>query len=187
MSDTLLERLGHAATIHQRDAAYGDIRRLKSRKILDLSAGNRAVWFDKKHPDATFIDVRAEVGPTTVADSRALPEIIGQDFSVFIFDPPHANFGANSNMAKSYGHHTCQEIREIVEGTAKEAHRVGTENAVMAFKWNDHDIKLQTVLNLMRPYWEPLVGHVVSVRERKKNQTHWVLLRRMPLPEREES
>ncbi len=67
-------------------------------KILDLSAGRRAVWFDKEHRDATYIDIRPEVKPTLVADARALPPEIGQDFGLIVFDPPHVNFGANSNI-----------------------------------------------------------------------------------------
>ena len=56
-------------------------------KILDISAGNRAVWFDKNHPDAIYLDIRPEVEPTIVADARALPAEIGEDFDLILFDP----------------------------------------------------------------------------------------------------
>ena len=46
-------------------------------KILDLSAGNRAVWFDKNYPGATYVDIRPDVNPSVVADSRALGEAVG--------------------------------------------------------------------------------------------------------------
>ncbi len=42
-------------------------------KILDLTAGNRAIWFDKNNPLTIFIDKRKEVKPTYVRDSRSLP------------------------------------------------------------------------------------------------------------------
>lgn len=39
--------------------------------------------------------------------------------------------------------------------------RVTKQNALMALKWNNHDIKLQRVFDLM-PQWEPLFGHLTK-------------------------
>jgi len=147
-------------------------------KILDLSAGNRAVWFDKNYKDATFIDCRPEVNPTIVADTRKLPASVGNGYSLVVFDPPHVNFGANAEMSKTYGHHTTEDIRDIIQGSAKEAHRVSTPDALMAFKWNDHDQSFNRVLGLMSQWWEPLFGHKTSSRTKHSCQTQWVMLRR---------
>lgn len=149
-------------------------------RIIDLSAGNRAVWFDKNHRDAVYVDVRPEVGPSIVADARALPAAVGLDFNLVVFDPPHVNFGAKSNMSRDYGHYTTSQIRDIISGTAREAHRITAPDALMAFKWNDHDQPLGSVLDLMRPYWEPLFGHGVSPSHRQRSMTAWVMLRRAP-------
>ena len=149
----------------------------KKMKILDLSAGNRAVWFDKHHPDALYIDIRPEVEPDRVLDSRNLPFKKGE-FDLFVFDPPHVNFGKNAEMSKTYGHHTTKEIREIISETAEEAHRIGSLDALMAFKWNDHDQKLEKVMDLMTKWWEPLFGHKVSTRTKHSCSTTWVLLKR---------
>lgn len=146
-------------------------------KILDMSAGNRAVWFDKNYKDCTFVDIRGSVNPTIVADTRNLPFVDAQ-FGLIVFDPPHVNFGANAEMSKTYGHHTTEEIRDIIKGSAREAYRVSTENALMAFKWNDHDKKLDKVLGLMSEWWEPLFGHSTSVRTKHSCQTYWVMLKR---------
>lgn len=146
-------------------------------KILDLSAGNRAVWFQKDHPDAVYVDVRPEVEPTIVADARALPAEVGSDYDLIVFDPPHKN-NAGGNMVRNYGAWTHQEIREIIAGTAKEAHRVSKADALMAFKWNDHSLKLETALRLIAPWWEPLFGHGVSGQQRHQSMTSWVMLRR---------
>lgn len=148
-------------------------------KILDLSAGNRAVWFDKNNPLAVFVDVRPEVEPHIVADTRDLGDKVGYGFGLVVFDPPHVNFGANAELSKTYGHHTTDEIRDIIRGSAKEAHRVTAENALMAFKWNDHDQKLEKVLALMADYWQPLFGHKVSQRTKHSSTTFWVMLRRV--------
>ncbi len=144
-------------------------------KILDLSAGNRAVWFNKKHPLAVFIDKRASVSPDIIADSTDLPFKDGL-FDLVVFDPPHKNTGPTSNMSKVYGHHTTQEILALILKTAPEAHRVTKPNALMALKWNSADIKLQRVLQLM-PQWEPLFGHLT--KDGPRSQTYWVMLRRL--------
>ena len=144
-------------------------------RILDLSAGRRAIWFNKKHPNATYIDRRPEVEPDFVADSRDLPDPVGKDYDLVVFDPPHMNCGPKSNMSRVYGHHTTQQILETIKGTAKEAHRVTKPGALMALKWNDHDISLQRVFDLM-PQWEPLFGHLT--KDGPGSKTYWAMLKR---------
>jgi hypothetical protein len=146
-------------------------------RIIDLSAGNRAAWFDKSCPLATFVDIRPEVEPDIVADSRALPAAIEPGFDLVVFDPPHKNSAASGNMSKNYGHHTAAEITDIIRRTAAEAHRVCRRHGLMAFKWNDHTRKLSSVLQLLAPYWVPLFGHGVSHQQRS-SQTSWVMLLR---------
>lgn len=143
-------------------------------KILDLSAGNRWIWYNKNHPDALYLDCRKEVNPDIVCDTKKLPGNIGSDFNLFCWDPPHLNFGANSNMSKCYGHHTTAEILETIKQTSREAHRVAAKDALLALKWNDHDIRLQRVFDLM-PDWEPLFGNLVS--KNKRSQTYWIMMK----------
>ena len=142
-------------------------------KVLDLSAGRRAIWFNKKHPFAIFLDKRAEVNPDIVCDTRNIPASAGSGFDLVVFDPPHMNCGPNSNMSKVYGYHTTAEILDTIEKTAAEAHRVSKRKALMALKWNNHDISLQRVFNLM-PQWEPLFGHLT--KDGPGSQTYWVML-----------
>lgn len=147
-------------------------------RILDLTAGNRAIWFNKKHPDCVYLDKRPEVKPDMLIDINNLPENINSNnFDLIVFDPPHMNCGPNSNMSKSYGYHTTKEILETVEKASRSAHRISRYGALMAFKWNTHDIKLQRVLDLM-PDWEPLFGHLTKVGSNSRSQTYWVMLRR---------
>lgn len=147
-------------------------------KILDLSAGNRAVWFNKSHPDAIYVDVRHEVAPSIVADARALPAEVGEGFDLILFDPPHKNNAATGKMARNYGHWTAEQIKDIVIGSAKEAHRVARADALMAFKWNDHTRKLSSVLPWISEWWEPLFGHGMAPQQRGRSTTSWVMLRR---------
>ena len=115
-------------------------------RVLDITAGKRAIWFDKEF--ATFVDHRIETKPDVVADSRCLPFQSGT-FDLVVFDPPHVNFGANAEMSKTYGHSTTEEIRDFVREGSKEAYRVLKAEGLMALKWNDHDQKLDKILSLM--------------------------------------
>lgn len=145
-------------------------------KILDLSAGNRAIWYNKNHPLAMYLDKRESVKPTIVCNTNSIPESVGSGYNLICWDPPHMNCGPNSNMSKTYGYHTTKEILETIEKTGLEAHRVSAPNALMAFKWNTHDIKLERVFKLLTK-WEPLFGHLT--KDGSGSQTYWVMLRRL--------
>lgn len=153
-------------------------------KILDLSAGNRAVWYNKNHPLAVYLDKRESVNPTIVCDTRSIPSEVGSGYNLICYDPPHMNCGPNSNMSKVYGYHTTAEILDTIEKTGREAWRVSEQGALMAFKWNDNSIKLARVLKLL-PNWEPLFGHLTKDGPGSASKTYWVMLLRvgtMPLP-----
>ena len=146
-------------------------------RIVDLTAGTRSIWFNKDQPGAIFIDIRKEVEPTFVRDARNTG-LADQYFDVVVFDPPHANFGKNGKMSKNYGHHSAAEIKALITGAAKEAHRISKRNAVMSFKWNDHDLTLNSALKLMADYWTPLFGQKTSVRTMRASTTYWVMLKK---------
>lgn len=149
-------------------------------KILDLTAGNRAIWFNKNHPDALYIDIRPEVMPDLVADAKQLFPLITEtdSFDLVVFDPPHLNFGSKSNMSKSYGHHTTKDILNLIQRAEQQAWLVSKPDGLMALKWNTHSISLERVLALM-PHWEPLFGHGVSVSQRRNKATSWVMLKKI--------
>lgn len=133
-------------------------------KILDLSAGNRAIWYAKDHPMVTFLDKRAEVWPDILCDTNE--GIPGSGYNLFVWDPPHMNCGPNSDMSKRYGHHTTAEILHLLQTTSRNAYKVAAENALMAFKWNNHDISLDRVFKLLNG-WEPLFGLANILRNAK--------------------
>lgn len=146
-------------------------------KILDLTAGRRAIWFDKDNPLCTYLDIREEMNPNVVCDTRSIPAEVGDGYTLIVYDPPHLPFGPNSDMGKRYGNFSTFEILDSIRKSSAEAHRVSAPNALMAFKWNTHDIKLPKVLNLMARHWEPLFGHHTKFGH--KSQTFWVMLRRL--------
>lgn len=144
--------------------------------ILDMSAGNRAIWFNKRNPLCVYIDKRKSVKPDIVMNSMRL-KFPDKTFRLIVFDPPHVNFGKNSRMSKSYGHTTTAGIRKLIAASAREAHRVSKRDALMVFKWNDHDQKLPTILKLMSKYWQPLFGHLT--KDGPGSKTYWCLLRKI--------
>jgi hypothetical protein len=146
-------------------------------KILDMSAGNRAVCREKQYADAVYVDLRPSVKPTVCADTRCLPFNNGV-FDLIVFDPPHVNFGKNAKLSKLYGWHTTAGIRNIIRISSSEAYRVSKQDALMAFKWNDHDQKFDSVLALMDDWWKPLFGHCVAMRTKHASSTQWMMLRR---------
>jgi hypothetical protein len=153
-------------------------------KILDLSAGRRAIWFNKNHPLATYLDKRPELTmlhPSTLTIDTTLPwpqalKAAGP-YDLVVWDPPHMNVGPNSKMAKAYGTHTTKEILDIIHKTAINLESLTTSHTLMALKWNDHDIKLSRVFALM-PQWEPLFGHLTKDGSTSSSQTYWCMLKK---------
>lgn len=148
------------------------VRRLN---ILDATCGNRAMWFDKSCPLATFIDVRPEVKPDIVLDC-APTSFEDKQFDLIVFDPPHVNVGANSQMAISYGHFTTAHIKELVNQAFMEFYRILKDNGVVIFKWNDHDTKLETVIKLADPFFLPLFGQKTASKTKHSSSTYWVTM-----------
>ncbi|MEG0403970.1 MAG: class I SAM-dependent methyltransferase [Anaerorhabdus sp.] len=145
-------------------------------KILDVCCGSKMFYFDKDNENIVFMDIREledklcdgrklEIKPDIIGDFRKIPF---QDnmFKLVIFDPPHLlKAGNESWVAKKYGklQSTWQEDLKL---GFKECFRVLEEYGVLIFKWNEEQIKLQEILNLIET--KPLVGN-------KRSKTHWLV------------
>jgi len=145
-------------------------------KILDLSAGSRSIWFNRLHPSTVYVDIRPEMIPSVIADTQQLP-FKENFFDLVVFDPPHVTCGPRSVMAKYYSSMEAEDIKRLIQLTSNEAYRVTTSTALMAFKWNDHDVKLERVIKLMEG-WEPLFGQRVAGRTKHRSGTYWCMLRK---------
>lgn len=146
---------------------------LKIKCILDACCGSRMFWFDKQNPNCLFIDKRneilqakdsskksgfriIEVKPNLVADFINMP-FRDEFFSLVVFDPPHLKtLGKNSWMAKKYGRLSNDWEFMIAKGF-DECMRVLKFNGVLIFKWNEHEIKSNQILDII-PY-RALFGH----------------------------
>lgn len=153
----------------------------KTKKILDACCGSRMFWFDKKNPNAIFIDRRKEIvmakdrdkirsieiNPDMVADFTCLP-FEDETFYMVVFDPPHLKtLGKTSWMAKKYGK-LSEDWREVIRKGFNECMRVLKPNGTLVFKWNESEIKVSEVLSLIP--CKPLFGHTTG----RQSKTIWM-------------
>lgn len=151
------------------------------KKILDACCGSRMFWFDKENADVLFVDKRCEtltakdrdkirtieVSPDIVADFTNLP-FADNSFYMVVFDPPHLKkLGETSWLAKKYGK-LSENWQEVISNGFEECMRVLKPNGTLVFKWNEHDIKVNEILNII-PY-KPLFGHTTG----RQSKTIWM-------------
>lgn len=146
--------------------------------ILDACCGSRMFWFDKQNPNVLFQDIRTE--EHILCDGRKLeikPDVEmdftqmdypDKSFKMVVFDPPHMKqLGQNTWMAQKYGVLLPSWQTDLQAGF-DECMRVLDDGGFLIFKWNEIQIKLNDVLNLI-PY-KPMFGHVTG----KHGKTIWL-------------
>lgn len=148
---------------------------MNSKFILDACCGGRMFWFNKKHPNTLYIDLRPEVFPDAVQDFRNLP-YKDESFKLIVFDPPHLKWlGKNSIFRKKYGALNKETWEEDIKKGASELWRILEENGILIFKWGDHDIPYKELLKLFPV--APLFGQRTASNQRSKGgkpyRTYW--------------
>lgn len=148
------------------------------KKILDPCCGSRMFWFNKHNPEVIFGDNRElddtlcddrklEIHPDEIMDFRKL-RFSDKSFKLVVFDPPHLNsLGKNSWMAKKYGV-LGKTWRDDLRKGFSECFRVLENDGILIFKWNESDIKVGEILELID--YKPLFGH----KSGKLQKTHWI-------------
>ena len=147
------------------------------KKILDATCGSRMMWFNKQHPEAIYTDKREGVfvaygnetivKPDVKTDFQNLP-FNENSFYLVVFDPPHSKWlGENTILGQKYGQLFSNWEIEIKQGF-DECMRVLKPNGTLIFKWNDKDIKLNKLLDVIKV--QPLFGHTSG----KHGKTIWL-------------
>lgn len=152
--------------------------------ILDATCGSKMMWFDKENPLALFADQRKE--SHILCDGRALeinPDVQinftdmpfpDKSFKLVVFDPPHLKqLGEKSWMAKKYGKLLPTWEDDIKQGF-DECMRVLDDYGVLIFKWNEIQITLNQVLEVIQK--KPLFGHTSG----KHGRTKWMTFMKIP-------
>ena len=162
---------------------------MDDKMILDVTCGDRTIWFQKNEPHTLYCDIRREewegdFGKTLRADGKKKHRhlVINPDiqcsftdlpfedntFSLIVFDPPHIeNLSENAWMRKSYGS-LDGDWKPMIRKGFEECMRVLRVGGVLIFKWSDISVSTRNIINVIGQ--EPLFGH----RSGKKMNTHWM-------------
>lgn len=144
--------------------------------ILDACCGSRMFWFDKKNKNTIYMDNRKlecelcdgrklKIEPDLIADFRNMP-FNDNTFNLVVFDPPHLlKAGENSWLVKKYGKLDDDWPHDIKKGF-DECMRVLKTNGILIFKWNEQQITLKQVLDIIK--YQPLFGD-------KRSKTNWLV------------
>lgn len=107
---------------------------------------------------------KLDIEPDIVGDFRNIP-FDDNTFNMVVFDPPHLlKVGEKSWLAKKYGKLSETWQADLKQGF-DECMRVLKPNGTLIFKWNEQQIKLKEILELID--YEPLFGN-------KRSDTHWL-------------
>lgn len=148
-------------------------------KILDACCGSRMFWFEKDHPDVTYMDIRQEtfeihakkvnVDPDIVGDFRDMP-FDDETFDLVIFDPPHLKWaGQNSIMRAQYGQLNKDTWKEDIFLGFSECMRVLRNDGTLIFKWSDVQIHVKEILDILKKVnYIPLLGD-------QRGKTRWLV------------
>lgn len=146
-------------------------------RILDACCGSKMFWFDKDRKDTVYMDNRQledtlcdgrklVINPDVVADFRNIP-FENNTFYLVVFDPPHLiKAGESSWLAKKYGKLNQDTWQEDIRQGFNECMRVLKTNGTLVFKWNEDQIKLKEILDIIE--YRPLFGN-------KRSKTHWLV------------
>lgn len=160
-----------------------------NKQILDVTCGNRTIWFQKHEPHTIYCDIRREehegdfgkvlnkngkqkhrhlvIAPDIQCDFTCLP-FKEEEFQLVVFDPPHIeNLSEKSWMRKSYGS-LDGDWKPMIRKGFNECMRVLRVGGVLIFKWSDISVSTREILDVIGT--EPLFGH----RSGKKMNTHWM-------------
>lgn len=149
---------------------------MNNKPILDVCCGGKMFYFDKTNENVLFCDKRQiktnlcdgrkfEVNPDMICDFTNLP-FENETFYHIVFDPPHLkNIGENSYMAIKYGK-LNEDWETVIKQGFNECMRVLKPYGTLVFKWNEGQIKLKEILNVID--YQPLYGN-------RRAKTHWLV------------
>lgn len=159
--------------------------------ILDASCGGRTMWFNKKHPNALYLDIRKTergldpnrpnfvVDPDVIGDYRDL-QFEDKKFKLVIWDPPHLkNINPHSWIGKKYGSLNGETYKEDLLAGFKECMRVLDDYGILILKWSvsgqkNRDVTTTELLGILPQ--QPLFGHTTG----SKANTIWMTFMRIP-------
>jgi len=151
--------------------------------ILDVTAGYREMWYNKKHPNTIYLDINPECKPDIVGDFRDLKQFKDKSFKLIVFDPPHQSGKAQTGwLAKKYGKLNFNTIHKDFYTTFKELYRVLEDYGILIFKWSTAQIRKERILALA-DNWKPLFGQKTAYKTKHSSSTYWFCFMKIPKEE----
>lgn len=171
------------------DKGYWRIQvNLNGKTLLDACCGARSIWFDKRHSDCIYMDIREEL-PGTIALQPGWsvePDIIGdyrdmvfkdETFHHVMWDIPHILEARGGIMLQKYGklgHGWKNDVRRGFD----EIWRVLKPHGTLVFKWCDLHI---SVSEMLRQFPEtPLHGTRTKKSVSAEHGTYWIFFIKIP-------
>lgn len=159
---------------------------LDNKFILDACCSGRMFWFNKKHPNTFYIDIREEdkginperphfeIKPDMVMDFRSM-DLPDKSFKLVVYDPPHmVTLTKTSRVGKKYGCLNKETWRYDLKQGFDECWRVLEDYGILIFKWCESEINIKEILKIFKK--EPLFGHPI----RSNTKTHWICFMKIP-------
>jgi len=153
---------------------------MKDKFILDACCGYRMMWFDKRHKNTLYMDIRKEVNPDIIKDYTNISDL--GKFKLIVFDPQFRTEkdGCPKGFIKSYGALLKSDWKITFNKAVKELWAHLEDYGVLIFKWNDAKIKKEFALQSFLPL-KPLFGQVTTGEKGKKDKkTYWFCFMKIP-------
>lgn len=99
---------------------------------------------------------------------------LDESFKLVVFDPPHLlKAGKDSWLAKKYGK-LPEDWPRVIKKGIDECFRVLEDYGVLIFKWNEDQITVREVLEVIGR--KPLFGHTTG----RHGKTMWMCFMKLP-------
>lgn len=161
---------------------------LKNKYILDACCSVRAMWYNKHHPNAVYIDIRKEpsgflgygrkeeLNPDYVMDFTDM-SFKDKSFKLVVFEPPHlSTLGKTSYFRRKFGALNPDTWKIDLKQGFDECWRVLDDYGVLVFKWSNFEIKFKEVLNVIEK--EPLFYNTSN--NKATSVTKWFCFMKIP-------
>ncbi len=161
---------------------------MENKFILDACCSVKAMWVNKNHPNAVYIDIRKEppgflgygrkeeLNPTYVMDFRKM-DFPDKSFKLVVFEPPHlSKLGKTSYFRNKFGALNPETWKEDLKKGFEECWRVLDDYGILEFKWSDSEIKFKDVLSLFDE--QPLFQNTTN--NKATSVTKWFCFMKIP-------
>ena len=185
---TVLSSRKGKGRINKEGIEKGQWQFLPPKLILDACCGGRMMWFEKQHPNATYMDIRAvepgafearfgqktswAVQPDILGDYRDM-DFEDETFEMVVWDIPHKLKPDKGLITMKYGALGTNWQEDTQKGF-NEIWRVLKPGGVLLFKYADLEVKVSEMLGLFPV--KPLFG---TVTKKGVNNTYWFCFKKI--------